>query len=111
MALVRSPSPRNWNAGRSRRLLLNSDPRRLFLIVVGIPDHGALRAHGVGELDLGAIANVRLDLLPTAIFGVDFFARSTDGQKTCQGIEFRDSLLQFRNDSFALSFRLHALGN
>jgi hypothetical protein len=65
----------------------------------------------VGELDLRAIANVRLDLLPAAIFGVNFFARSTDGQEARQGIQFGDSFLQFGNDTFFLGFGLYALGN
>jgi len=65
----------------------------------------------VGELDLRAIADVRLDLLPAAIFGVNFFARSTDGQEASQGIEAGDSLLQFGNDAFLLGFGLHALGD
>src|SRR5439155_16822469 len=48
--------------------------------MVGIPKCGALWAHGMGKLDLGAIANVGFDLLPTPVFGTDFFAGSADGQ-------------------------------
>src|SRR4029077_21245506 len=103
-----------WNGGRRHCLhqhRLNSERPELFLEMVGIPDKGALGAHGVGELDLRTIPDVRLDLLPTSIFGVDFFARSADGQEARQGVEFGDGLLQFSNDALLLSFRLNALSD
>src|SRR3989442_1712697 len=94
MALVRLPCPRRSNGGRrpSRRRV-NSDPQRLTLAVLRIPEHSAFGAHGVGELDLGAIADVGLNLLPVASF-LNFLARGADGKNARQSLHIGESLLQ-----------------
>src|SRR5713226_7851455 len=79
LARLQFPQKLSGDLPRHRRRRVNSDSRRLSLVEVRIPDLGAFRAHGVGELDLGAIADVGLDLPPSVAF-LDFLARSADGK-------------------------------
>src|SRR6267154_6209954 len=94
MALAPSPFPRKSSAALRRcHRRVNSDPRRLTLGVLRIPELGAFGAHGVRELDLGAIADVGLDLLPVAGF-LNFLARGADRENARQSLHIGESLLQ-----------------
>src|SRR5260370_7721042 len=110
MALAQLPFPRK-SSGALRRChrRVNSDPR-LTLRVLRIPKLGAFAAHGVRELDLRAIADVRLDLLPVAGF-LNFLARGADRENTRQSLHIGQSLLQLGDHLILAGFFLFALAD
>src|SRR5260370_17604891 len=111
MALVRSRFRRKSSAALRRcHRRVNSDPWRLTLGVLRIPKLGAFGAHGVRELDLGAIADVGLDLLPVAGF-LNFLARGADRENTRQSLHIGQSLLQLGDHLILAAFFLFALAD
>src|SRR6266852_2275039 len=110
MALARLRSPRR-SSGALRRChrRVSSDPR-LTLGVLRIPKLGAFGAHGVRELDLGAIADVGLDLLPVAGF-LNFLARGADRENARQSLHIGESLLQLGDYLIFPGFFLLALAD
>src|SRR5258708_35800890 len=111
MALVRSRFRRKSSAALRRcHRRVNSDPWRLTLGVLRMPELGAFGAHGVRELELGAIADVGLDLLPVAGF-LNFLARGADRENARQGLHIGESLLQFGDHLIFPGFFLFALAD
>src|SRR6266852_5654704 len=111
MALARLRSPRKLSAALRRcQRRVNSDLRPLTLGVLRIPELGAFGAHGVRELDLRVIADVRLDLLPVA--GVlNFLARGADRENARQSLHIGESLLQLGDYLIFPGFFLLALAD
>jgi hypothetical protein len=79
--------------------------------LAGIPEADAFRAHAVGKFDLGAVADVDLDLLPAPDFILNFLARSANGQNACQRIQTGEGLLEFCDQLVFAGFFVLALAD
>src|SRR5713226_5061187 len=110
LARLQFPQKLSGDLPRHCRRRVNSDSRRLSLVEVRIPDLGAFRAHGMGELHLRAIPDVGLDLLPVAGF-LNFLARGADGENAGQSLHIGESLLQIGDHLILPGFFLRALAD
>src|SRR5690348_15985230 len=68
---------------------------RLLLALLREPQLRAFRAHAVGKLDLRALTDVQLDLLPVPVLTLNFLAGSANRQNARQSVCAGERLLQF----------------
>lgn len=71
----------------------------------GIKFAPAFGADPVAEIRFRVVANVKLQRLPLASFIANLLARCADWEQSAQSFDFGQSILQFRDQSFPLTFR------